>query len=853
MTDSLRLSPEELLAEHQWLRGLARSLVADPQLADDAVQETCVRALRAAPRDRTRTRSWLASILRNFIRQEARAAQTRRAHEGAHARSRPAEAAESTLELMERVSIQHQVVAAVLRLEEHYRAVVLLRFFEGLPQRLIARRLDMPIATVNSRLTRALQLIRADLDRRAAGGRSEWLAAIAPLTLPSTALGVVLMQSKLLAAAAVLTLGGLLYWFWEPAEAARELGEPVAAAGRDPLRVAARPLPESVDTAGRRAIPAPLTRDAEPTVPAQTLVLGSVVFADGRPAPDIAVGFAGTEAFTRSDADGSFALTLGDGDRTILAKDPRYLTVMRGVASAISQGPTVLVIAERISLSGQVVDGLGSAVAGAQVRALLPEDFETRLPQVLDRSRRSGWEVETAADGSFALETPAIPGMSLLATRQPLLPARRALAAHSDHRIYLVLGKDSPDGPSILGRVLDPQGRPVADAMVAAGLTSTLSDAQGNFRIVRKRAGRPTSIRAIKAGLGFARYTPDQGQDGAKLWPGFVELRLSGESRSISGRVLDAGGKPLAGALVWTPDAELFGLAGFVPVSVEYLSAGGAAPPQRPLPEALRDNPLEGEVTRGGMWRARQPSASWFYTETDVDGNFELTGLQQRAYRLRAMHAGTTQMVTSAKIPAGSAGVTLELRAEDRHALVAGVLRFPDGEPAANVSLSVFCNVRNTDTRIPGGRFVGELIRHGQRVRTDAAGRFRLERVPAQGVRLSIYGDTVIPRFFTIDDTAELSALQIEVRPRLHLEVRLADPERGNRIRGEGLHGERQIFSTIRSGSMKQVREVELHKGRSGVLVVPHTLRTIVLLKDGVEVGRAPVQLRVGQTRVLRL
>ena len=81
MTGPAYLRPEEIIAEYDWLRGLARSLVADAHLAEDAVQETCVRALKSAPNDRSRLRQWLTSIMRNFVRQQARSDRARSARD----------------------------------------------------------------------------------------------------------------------------------------------------------------------------------------------------------------------------------------------------------------------------------------------------------------------------------------------------------------------------------------------------------------------------------------------------------------------------------------------------------------------------------------------------------------------------------------------------------------------------------------------------------------------------------------------------------------------------------------------------------------------------------------------------
>ena len=51
---------------------------------------------------------------------------------------------------------------------------------------------------------------------------------------------------------------------------------------------------------------------------------------------------------------------------------------------------------------------------------------------------------------------------------------------------------------------------------------------------------------------------------------------------------------------------------------------------------------------------------------------------------------------------------------------------------------------------------------------------------------------------------------------------------------------------------MMQRPVIKLSKGRSGVLVVPHRLRTVVFLKDGKEVGRQPVKLAFGEKCVVR-
>jgi hypothetical protein len=77
------------------------------------------------------------------------------------------------------------LVEAVAALAEPARTIVVLRWFRGLDSAEIARELAMPAGTVRWRLKRALEELRADLDRRA-GGREAWVGLLAPLARGSS-------------------------------------------------------------------------------------------------------------------------------------------------------------------------------------------------------------------------------------------------------------------------------------------------------------------------------------------------------------------------------------------------------------------------------------------------------------------------------------------------------------------------------------------------------------------------------------------------------------------------------------------------------------------------------------------
>ncbi len=232
MSTSPRL--EELLAHAAWARTLARSLVADPNVADDLVQEAYAAAASGSGPSHGEARGWLAEVLRNFARRRHRA-ESARSHREAHV-SRP-EATSSAAELVERAQLEHALAAAVIALDEPLRETVLLRYFEGVTSAEIARRQGVPESTVRNRLARALEQLRARLDRER-GGRDAWMGAfvaafgsgalvptappdastLAPstssLTTAAVGTGGLVMVSKLVVGAVVVGAVGIGAWVW---------------------------------------------------------------------------------------------------------------------------------------------------------------------------------------------------------------------------------------------------------------------------------------------------------------------------------------------------------------------------------------------------------------------------------------------------------------------------------------------------------------------------------------------------------------------------------------------------------------------------------------------------------------
>ena len=132
-------------------------LTRSPQDAEDLVQETCLRAYRAFDQyiPGTNIRGWLFTILYS-----AHADGRRRASRRPATVSLLAEPASRTRETS---FASEDLERALLALPDGYRSAVLLRDIEGFSYQDIARRLQIPIGTVMSRLHRGRALLRSVL------------------------------------------------------------------------------------------------------------------------------------------------------------------------------------------------------------------------------------------------------------------------------------------------------------------------------------------------------------------------------------------------------------------------------------------------------------------------------------------------------------------------------------------------------------------------------------------------------------------------------------------------------------------------------------------------------------------
>jgi RNA polymerase sigma factor (sigma-70 family) len=176
-----QLTVDDLLSNAAWARRLALNLLSDGDAADDLVQETWIAALRARPDADRSLRPWLARVLRNRAANLGRDDGRREMrHQRATDLVDPA-AATDPEELLSRMQVQRLLASLVTELPEPARQTVLLRYYEGLTSEEIGQVMGVAAGTVRRRLKEAVDVLRAELDRRHQGNRASWLLALLPV------------------------------------------------------------------------------------------------------------------------------------------------------------------------------------------------------------------------------------------------------------------------------------------------------------------------------------------------------------------------------------------------------------------------------------------------------------------------------------------------------------------------------------------------------------------------------------------------------------------------------------------------------------------------------------------------
>ena len=841
----------ELLADAQWVRALARTLAVDANEADDLAQEAYLQALRRPPGHRENLRGWFQRVLQNLVRQKRRATQRREARERAALPVEPVEPT-ATDDLVGRATTHRAVVDAVLRLDEPYRGTILLRFFEDLPPREIAARMGVPVATVHTRIQRGCARLRTRLDA-SFGDRRAWCAALLPLpqlAATVTSFELLLMNGKAIALGATLVVGASALWFgsgWFGAPAAPLTPEAPAVT----LQGAAAPVSSRTADAREATAAARTAVATEPepvaAAPTRTRRLeGRVVDTDGRALPDVQVALHTVRVVpeavrARSDRAGSFALVADrDGVGRIETEEAAWQTVMfASVGAGEPPRLSLVVAAPKLALAGHVRSAEGRGIANADVSVVWPADLRARLSDNSDVATEAMLRTSTDADAAFTLDAARVRGAQLVTTADGFLPDRRPIPEVADAALAIVLHAPEAKPGMLQGQVVDPRGAPVVGARVALGPALERTDEGGNFILADD--GKAALLSAAMVGHRRAALARP-----ASGYPGFVTLTLGAEPLTIRGRVVDAEGKGIGGIKVWALDPTL--LSGGRELFVTEGVAAGCT-----TMEELRDRYRRGELTDPERTLRETPTAAWPWVATGPDGAFTLTGLEDRAYRLRVMDDRTVLMVDADPVPAGSTDVVIRMRQDALFGSLRGQVVAHNGEPVPNARVHV-----QVDTQRLGGSTM-----HGRALATttsDAEGRFELRDVPKEHAYLRLEGEGILPLEYgrgtpgglLVLTNGDVRSVRIEVRVRLHVQVELSDPTSAEYVVVLDAGGNEVNINVFSGRGRRESNALAFADGKTPVFVLPDTATTLILRKGETEVRREALQLRAGDVNTLR-
>ncbi len=799
--DPVRPQIHELLLHREWIRKLARRLVADDDTADEIVQQVLVDAVRRPPETLSSPRGWLTVAVRNAARKFGRAASRRRQHEAAA--SQPEAAAEQR-DVVAHAELQQSIGRAVLDLEEPYRTVVLLRYFDGLSAAEIAARRGVPLETVRTQLKRGLGRLRQRLDKEHGGDRAAWTAVVGAWgseggsgsdgraageggspgrggggsrsrRAKRLAVGGIAALLVLAVSAAMWSLrdakgGG------EPsgARATDTATLPAESAGRSragpPVaQPAAEPVPAIAPPEQDDALPPPV--DMQRVDPARDLI-GRVVDVEGVPIPGATVSLAPTSAVVttagmaatplvtlrscRSARDGTFLLASAPTlDHTLVVSAPTYA---RTVQSGARSGRDVrIVMRKAVAIQVKVVNFDDQALAGVPVIAV---DAETNQPYSTQPAVSDGdgtawlrdlpactrWVLRTRADaehhGTVYRNSPASGFASALL---PCIPKVRVQCVISS-----AASGAAVEGATVIGLR---EGRAVSGADGRVVLLAPPRAARGPFLVIAP---------------GFARARVARQQDGsvrAELVPG----------AAVVGRVAIAGtGRPVVGAKI----------------------AVSTVPP--------RAEALEGVSTETGEFRVDCLEAGLpLVIQIDAEG-------LGRA-RVRAEAAGSRQLVEVG---------TVALAPER---VLRGRLLDDLGVPVAGAAV-VCTRVESAEARTPPAK-----DRDATSDTTDAQGRFRIAGLAAARYDVVVSRRGYKPLKIECDAEAD-SPEPLELRLPLgrRIAVRVIGPD------GEGVEG----IGVDAAGAAWDGYGLTNAEGRAQVVAAPDSVSVCAWFEPGVDLHR---------------
>lgn len=461
----------------------------------------------------------------------------------------------------------------------------------------------------------------------------------------------------------------------------------------------------------------------------------------------------------------------------------------------IGTGTTALrlELAPGAPVSGRVLDERGAPVAAARVRYDGAADFG---PGASAGGYRDA--IVSGADGAFSFSTLPAGSFRFLAYHPGYAIGISPLVA-LDGTAKAGLELALPPGASVSGTVVDLRGQPVARARVRVGIAASgfrasspprevFTDAAGAF-VVHGVARRELSAVALTDSVASSAVAVDASAGEVR------DVRLVLDATlELAGQVLDAGGEPVAGALVLAvPDL--------------FARRRGAAPP------------TGGPAGGLAQWQLR----GYPQELTDGQGRFRLAGLLPGAYRVSASRGAAVSRGRSVGAEvlakAGDGTVTVTLPAEGA---VRGVVVFADGTSPARFTVAL-----------------------GLAQRAFTGGELLLDALPPQRYQLVLRGPSfatrVIEAAVEAGKTTDLGRIEVVAGRQLGGIVLLdgkpvagAAIVAGARLRGSGL--------AVHDGAGGEI--VRAVSGADGTFTLPSvTAAELVVVAEHPEHGRSQALL----------
>ncbi len=828
---------ENLLAETRWLGRLAAQLVP-PADREDLVQDVLLSAMRTEKP--SHLRGWLAAVARNLAARRRSREHNRMTREQTVAREEAAE--RSAADAVESFATHRAVVNAVMDLEEPYRTAVLLRFWEDMPPREVARRTGVPVETARTHIKRGVDRLRAQLDRQA-GSRSAWTAPLLQMGVVRESLqigsaaagttasvpiliGALAMKKAALATVAVALVLATVTMFTFGGDDSR-VGDVTGSEGTlvakaDPAP--ARPGPEQPATGDVR------TKGPDRRSLSTGLRLrGRVHDRLGRPIAAVPIVFAPRTAAAvdmcgHSSANGSFDVTVPNAFGQLRAGG-RFIAVrghrVRRMNSSQTFENCLLVVAPTVNVSGIVRDLRAHPLP--HVNCWLRLQPLSSYPGVLDNTADAdSVETTTDASGRFHFAAlPAIPEASLHFSKKGYRQAVYPMPDRNAHGLDIVLSNDPSLAFRVSGVVKNVDGRVVPDATASLGFyAQAQTDETGRFVVETRDVWSEHPLVATKKGhqasvvpdiMAKLRNSPNNQLDD-------VVLVLPGKARTIQGRVVHHQGAPAIGLHVYLWDPTYLG--------ANFKSAEAAV-------------------------AGRQDERLGVSDTTDSGGRFHLGGLSDRDYVIRVHDKRTLLTLATRPIPAGTTGLEIVIPDNAMRKKVTGRIVALNGIGVANAQVSVGVCLHRFKEMTFGTS--------GHKVQTDNNGYFTLKNVSRRESYLRIGGESIVPRHFIVPPQHSGLELSIEVERRCHFRLdagRFAGRKKAFVEVTDDLGKPLKIYTFSARGSSTSMR---WHLGnKSHTMAVSERARWLVVREaagfgKNTELSRQAIGLKPGVVTHLRL